>query len=63
MSYLKVTIAKDLRLKHKVNAGVGSKYKFQNFPRHDLETGMRNVLQPAKGPIQSVESLLAKMFS
>ena len=51
VSYLKATIAKDLRLKHKVNAGVGNKYKFQNLPRNGLETGIRNVLQPAKRPI------------
>ena len=49
--YLKATIAKDFRLKHKVNTGVGNRYKFQNLPRNVLETGIRNVLQPAKGPI------------
>ena len=63
MSYLKAPIAKNLRLKHKVNTDVGNKYKFQNLPRNDLETGIRNVLLPAKGPKQQVESLLAKMFS
>ena len=63
VSYLKATIAKDLRLKHKVDTGVGNKYKFRNLPINDLEAGIRNVLQPAKRPIQSVESLLAKMFS
>ena len=47
VSYLIGTIAKDLRLKHKVNTGVGNRYKFQNLPRNDLETGIRNVLQPA----------------
>ena len=62
MSYLKATISKDLRLKHKVNTGVGNKYKFQNLPRNDPITETRNMPQPAKGPIQPVESLLAKMF-
>ena len=63
VSYLKVTIAKDLRFKHKLNIGVGNKHKFHNLPRNDLETEIRNVLLPAKGPKQQVESLLAKMFS
>ena len=63
MSYLKATIAKDLKFKHKVNIGVGNKYKFHNLPRNDMETEIRNVLQPAKRPIQPVESLLAKMLS
>ena len=30
MSYLKAPIAKNLRLKHKVNTDVGNNYKFQN---------------------------------
>ena len=32
VSYLKATIAKDLRLKHKVKTRVENKYKFQKFP-------------------------------
>ena len=63
VSYPKPTIAKDLRLKHKVDTGVGNKYKFQNLPINEQETGIRNGLQPAKGPIQPVESLMAKIFS
>ena len=63
VSYLKATIDKALRCKQKVNTGVGNKYKFQNLPRNDLETGMRSVLPPAKGPMMPVETLLATMFS
>ena len=52
---LKATIAKDLKFEHKVNIGVGNKYKFHNLPRNDLELEMCSSLP--------VESLLEKMFS
>ena len=62
VSYLKATIAKDLRLKHKVNTGVGNKYRFEKLARENLQIGIRNVLQQSKGPIKPVEELLSKMF-
>ena len=62
MNYIVCEVSKDLRLKHKVNTGMGNKYRFEKLAREDLQIGIRNVLQPSKGPIKPVEELLSKMF-
>ena len=62
VSYLKATIASELRLKRRVQDTTTGKYKYINLPIDELYTGIRNVLNPSKDPVESVEELLGKMF-
>ena len=63
VSYLKATIASDLRLKRRVKDSVNpGKYRFQNLPLEELKTGIRNVIFPSHQATNDVEDLLGNVF-
>ena len=63
VSYLKATIASELKLKKRVTDSVSKKYKMLKLPTEQLKLSIKNVLQPSNGyGADSVENLLDKVF-
>ena len=59
VSYLKATIASDLKLKRRVDDPLNpGKYKMQNLSLQELKTGIRSVIYPTHKVTDGVEDLL-----
>ena len=61
-SYIKATLADELRLKRRVKDEASGKFKFVNLPIETLKTGLQSVLCPAKSSSHSVDDLLSQIF-
>ena len=61
VSYLKATIASEIKLRERVK--VGDKYKMNKLPIEQLKISIQNVLQPSKSKAdKTIDSLLEKFF-
>ena len=62
-SYLKATIAHDLKLKRRVKDSVNNKYRFQKLSMKDLKTGINSVLYPSNQVLEPLDALLESLLS
>ena len=64
VSYLKATIAKEIKLRKRVKHPViPGKFKMEKLPVDQLKNSIRNVLKPDAGSTETVENLLKEAFS
>ena len=62
-SYLKATIAHDLKLKRRVKDSVNNKYMFQKLSMKDLKTGINSVLYPSNQLIVPLDALFKSLLN
>ena len=63
VKYLKVTIAKDIRMKKRITNPITKKYTYQKLPVEQLKISIRNVVKPLScKPDKSVDELLSNVL-
>lgn len=61
ISYLRMTIAPDIRQKRRVKAGEG-KFKMEKFTVNELQTSIRNALRPEANVSSDIDTLLCNVM-
>ena len=62
-TYLKATVAKEIKLKRRVKDLETGNFRFVNLPLKQIKQSILNVIKPESDMSENVDSLLAKMFS
>ena len=62
VSYLKATVASELKLRKRIQVPESGKYKMEKLPVEQLKLSIQNVLKPSGSVSSDVEKLLENLF-